>query len=73
MILLFKRTFVFGLITSRKPGQIPNHVSMRPVQFTSNGMISQASGVFLHLTNNCTIGRKEVRRRGGAIDEIALK
>jgi len=68
---LFKGTFMFRLIVSREPRQLPNHVPMRPVQFTGDGVISQPPCFRLHLADNGPIGIKKLWRRAWMTDEVA--
>ncbi len=67
-----KRTCIWGLSFVENPAKAQIHVTMRPVQFTGDGVICQAScSMGLHLPHNCAIGCKEVRWRGGVIYKIA--
>jgi len=68
---LFKGTFILWLLVSGKPRQLPNHVAMRPVQFTSDCVISQPPCFRLHLADNGRVGSKKLWRRTWMTDEIA--
>lgn len=71
MAVLFKRTLVCRFVVNRKPSQCPNHVTMRPIQFTGDSVIRQSSRVPLHLPDDGTIGGKKLWWRGGITNEVA--